>query len=132
MAAPFMPNEQVVNKMFELEKRISDLESGKVRDEIKEVSLFRAARMMNRGTSKVKELIKSGKLPAGSEKVKTKNGTITRYRIRVKDIREYQEKRITEKKTRDQVPRENLTDTLKQIIDEFSTKKPITKRKKIK
>ena len=130
---PFMPNADIVNKLFELEKRISDLESGRVRDEIAELSLSGACKLMNRGHDAIIKIIKSGLLPAASETIfqhtKTGKKKLTHYRIRVKDIREYQEKRTTGAITRDQVSGESITDTFKQIIDEFSQKKRVIKSK---
>jgi hypothetical protein len=133
MSAPFMPNAEIVNKLFELEKRISDLESGKMRDEIAEVSLGGACKLMNRGHVSILKLIKSGLLPAAGETImkntKTGKKKLTHYRIRVKDIREFQENRITQSKIRDLEPRESIEDTFKQIINDFHQEKRVIKSK---
>jgi hypothetical protein len=128
-----MLNSEIVTKLFELEKRVSDLEAGKIHDAIAEVSLSGACKLMGRGASFIKKIIKSGLLPAAKEPIykhtKTGKKKLTHYRIRVKDIREYQEKRIVETKRRDREPAENVTDTFKQIINEFHKEKPLTKSK---
>jgi hypothetical protein len=132
-STPFMPNAEIVSKLFELEKRIEELESGKVRDEIAEVSLSGACKLMNRGHESIIKLIKSGSLPAAGETIikhtKTGKKKLIHYRIRVKDIREYQDKRIIETKQHDQGLRESITDTFKQIINEFNQKRPKIKSK---
>ena len=133
ISVPIMLNSEIVTKLFELEKRINDLESGKVQEDIAEVSLSGAAKLMSRGTSTIKKIIKSGLLPAAEEPIykhtKTGNKKLIKYRIRVKDIREYQENRITRSKIQAQEPRESLTDRVKQITNEFQKRKPLTRLK---
>jgi hypothetical protein len=112
-----MSNIDIVTKLKELEERISKIENNQVTDDLKEVSLFKAARLLNRGAEFVISIIKAGKLPAAAEKVMTKKGRITRYRIRVQDIQEYQKTRTLP--AEEKVSTGNTTDIIKQIIKDF-------------
>jgi hypothetical protein len=124
---------EIVNKLAELEKRIDDLESGNIQEDIAEVSLSAACKLLGRGAVTIKRIIKSGLLPAAEEpfykQTKTGKKKLTHYRIRVRDIKEYQNKRTAGKKTNDLIPVESVTDTYRQIIDEFSQKKRVIKSK---
>src|ERR1035437_9963823 len=120
ISVPIMLNSEIVTKLFELEKRINDLESGKVQEDIAEVSLSGAAKLMSRGTSTIKKIIKSGLLPAAEEPIykhtKAGNKKLIKYRI-------------ARSKIQAQEPRESLTDRVKQITNEFQKRKPLTRLK---
>ena len=121
---PFLTNSQIVEKLSSLERKILELKAQRFEEDYKEVSLFKAARMMNRGTSKVKELIKSGKLKARSEKVKTSRGIIIRYRILVKDIISYQNSPVIVSGDH-KIYKGGFTEIAKEIINDFHKPKNI-------
>ena len=120
----FITNAEIVTELTEIKREILELKAQRFEQDYKEVSLFKAARMMNRGTSKVKELIKSGKLKARSEKVKTSKGTITRYRILVKDIISYQNSPVLIS-SNNKTYQGGMSEIAKEIINDFHRPKNI-------
>ena len=116
--AAYMSNEELVKRITELERQILELRAEKIEQELKEVSLFRAARLLNRGAAFVKSLIDSKQLPARKQIVQTPNKTITRYRILVSDIHKYQTGQVTVK-IKDKTTTSGMTDVIKNIIKEF-------------
>ena len=117
----YMSNEELVKRITELERQILELRAEKIEQELKEVSLFKAARLMNRGASFVISLIESKQLPARKQIVQTTNKTITRYRILVSDIHKYQTGQITVN-IKEKKHTGGMTDIVKQIINEFPSR----------
>jgi len=117
----YMSNEELVKRITDLERQILELHAEKIENELKEVSLFKAARLMSRGASFVISLIESKQLPARKHIVQTPSKTITRYRILVSDIHKYQTGQVTIK-IKDKTTTSGMTDIIKNIIKEFPSK----------
>jgi hypothetical protein len=80
-------------KINSIERKIDELREEKGYESIEEISLFKAARLLHVGEEKVLRLVETKKLRAIPYR---DNDRKKRYRFRVADIREYQNKRQTQ------------------------------------
>lgn len=82
----------ILDKIESLEKKINELLEKQIAASIEEISLNKASRLLHRSSEFLKNEVRSGRLRAVVYKGKNKE---KKYKFRLNDIIEYQNKRAT-------------------------------------
>ena len=82
----------IIEKLDSLARELQELRREKAVESIEEISIHKAAKLMRIGSKRIIGYINAGKLKA---RVYRDKNNVKRYRLRIADIREFQENQST-------------------------------------